>query len=116
MERESRPKVLPGNTEKIVTGCGNMYVILNDKDEQPFEVFAELGRSGSCMKCQCEAITRLISTGLQHGVPLEEYIDQLAGLRCSNPVIAPKQNRVLSCPDAVSKAIASLTGKQRKGA
>ncbi len=49
-----------------------------------------------------------ISEGLQHGVPLSVYADSLQGIRCPNPMICvvSKDDRILSCPDAVAKVLA----------
>lgn len=116
MEKESRPKELPGVTTCVNTGCGKMYVTVTEKDEQPFEVFAYLGKAGSCTKCQCEALTRAVSTSLRYGVPLEEFIDQFTGIICDHPLMFPKKERVLSCPDGIAKALRLLTGKRRTSA
>jgi len=32
---KERPEVLPGKTYKLNTGCGNIYVTINDHEGQP---------------------------------------------------------------------------------
>lgn len=114
MDKINRPLNLTGYTVKIVTGCGNCYVTVNSvASGEVIEVFATLGRSGSCAHCLLEAVTRCISLGLKYGVPLEEFADQLQGIKCPSPVhmLIPnaasetKPLVVESCPDAISKVL-----------
>jgi len=100
--RQHRTKILEGQTVKIPTGCGSMYVMMNhDKEGKIIEVFAQLGRAGTCARCNNEAITRCITTGLKYGVPVTEYIKQLSGIQCNIPTWHEGYN-IKSCPDALS--------------
>jgi ribonucleoside-diphosphate reductase alpha chain len=106
--RERQPRVRPpitkGMTLKIRTGCGNMYVTINEDDIGPCEVFTQLGKSGGCISSQAEAIGRLISLALRSGVQINEIIEQLKGIRC--PIVAISNGEsILSCPDGLAKAI-----------
>lgn len=103
--KPDRPIVLGGITVKVLTGCGNMYVQLNWYRGRLFEVFATLGKVGGCAICQTESLTRSITLGLKCGIPLSEYVHQLRGVRCPEPVSFPKESAVLSCPDAVAKTL-----------
>lgn len=114
MEKAKRPKVLSGRTERVATGCGNMYVTTDTDGERLFEVFAVLGKAGGCAKCQCEAITRCITVGLRYGVPVAEYIKQLSSLKCPSPGEVTggegdKVDRIWSCPDAIARVLGGAT-------
>lgn len=98
-----RQKVTSGTTEKVRIGCGNLYVTVNSDDEGVCEVFTSLGRAGGCPS-QSEATSRLISLGLRAGIDIEEITEQLKGIRCMSS-IRSKQAEVLSCPDAIGRAI-----------
>ena len=102
----SRPPVLGGITVKVITGCGNMYVQLNWYQGKLFEVFATLGHGGGCAACEMEALTRSITLGLKKGIPVEDYIHQLRGIRCPSPMPFPKESAVFSCPDAIARTLA----------
>ena len=105
-DKKLRPKLVHGETTKIKTGCGNLYITLNKDGENPIEVFATLGKSGDCTRCQVEALTRCISTGLQYNVPLENFVKQLSGIRCPQPSFSgSKEDSALSCPDAISRVL-----------
>ena len=102
-----RPKVTRGPTIKKKTGCGNIYITINADGEgsQPLEVFAKLGKSGGCSYCQNEALTAAITIGLRHGVPVGEYVSALSDVQCPSPNMWPKEERTLSCPDAIACAL-----------
>jgi ribonucleoside-diphosphate reductase alpha chain len=104
-----RPKVLIGRTVEMMTGCGKLYVTINqDENGVPFEVFTSMGKAGGCAQSQCEAIGRLISIDLRSGGNLERIIKQLKGISCHMRYgFGP--NTVLSCSDAVGKALEQAT-------
>lgn len=110
MIKQERPKSLPCDSAKIPTGCGNMYVIVTRKDGNPFEVFAYLGKAGSCTTCQTEAITRLASLALRYGIPMSEILEDLEGLSCPNPTWNNGE-LIKSCPDAIAKGIRMIMSK-----
>lgn len=115
MEKKPRPDVVPGVSVKVHTGCGNMYVTMTTVDDKPFEVFAALGKAGSCAKCQMEAICRAVSVGLRCGMPVEEYIKQLQHIRCPQPVPFPKEKSSLSCADGLARVMEEhWLGKAKK--
>ncbi len=99
-----RPVIIHGSTEKISTGCGNLYITINYDNKGPFELFARLGKTGGCAASQTEAISRLISLALRSNIDVNAIVKQLSGIRCPSPVW---QNgiQILSCPDAISKTI-----------
>lgn len=100
----ARPQVTLGQTQKIGTGCGNFYVTINEDNKGLFEIFAHMGKSGGCAASQTEAISRLVSLALRSGVEIEAILKQIKGIRCPSPYW-DKGNIVLSCPDAIAKAI-----------
>ncbi len=99
----ARQVVTAGTTEKVRIGCGNLYVTVNADDKGICEVFTALGRAGGCPS-QSEATSRLISLGLRSGVDISEIIEQLRGIRCMSS-IRNRETDVLSCPDAIGRAI-----------
>ena len=102
---KERPAILIGKTTEITTGCGKMYVTINqDQEGNVFEVFTSIGKAGGCAQSQSEAIGRLISLNLRSGVEPEFIIKQLTGISCHMPYGFGSQ-RVLSCADAVGKAL-----------
>lgn len=100
-----RPEVTKGTTTKILTGCGNLYITINeDENGRPFEVFTQMGKAGGCAASQLEAIGRLVSLALRCGLDTHSIIEQLTGIRCPNPSWE-KGGRIFSCADALAKVL-----------
>jgi ribonucleoside-diphosphate reductase alpha chain len=103
--QRSRGAVLTGETREKVTGCGSLYVTVNSDEFGPREVFANMGKAGGCASASTEALGRLISLAFRYGAPPEKIAKQLKGIRCHVP-LGFGQSQVLSCPDAIGKALA----------
>ncbi len=102
---KKRPSVINGTTRLMKTGCGNLYITINeDGNGKPFEVFTNIGKAGGCASSQAEAIGRLISLSLRSNVEPEEVIKQLMGISCHQPSWS-EDGRILSCSDAIAKAL-----------
>ncbi|MDD5438590.1 MAG: vitamin B12-dependent ribonucleotide reductase, partial [Candidatus Omnitrophica bacterium] len=100
-----RPAVVVGTTTKITTGCGNLYVTINEDEEHlPFEVFMQMGKAGGCAMSQLEAIGRLLSLALRSGIDISVIVEQLKGIRCPSPSWE-KGGRIFSCSDAIARVV-----------
>ena len=102
--RPSRPQLLSGETQRMDTGCGKLFVIMNDDEYGPREVFANMGKAGGCASSNTEALGRLISLALKKGASAGEIVEQLKGIRCHVPY-GIGANATLSCADAIGKAL-----------
>ncbi|HMK51308.1 MAG TPA: vitamin B12-dependent ribonucleotide reductase [Thermodesulfobacteriota bacterium] len=112
---KSREDVIHGSTRKIRTGCGNLYVTVNEDEEgKLFEIFNQIGKAGGCAASQSEAIGRLVSLAFRSGLEPEDIIRQLKGISCHTPVWY-REGKVLSCSDAVAKAIEWHLQEKGKG-
>ena len=104
---EPRPLRLSGTTEAWETPMGELYLTLNVNDDQPFELFAQIGKAGSDVKAFTEAIARLVSLALRSGVDPGEVADQLVGIGGSR-FVGFGPNRVRSVPDAIGRFLAGV--------
>ncbi len=100
----ARPYLTTGTTQRLETGCGHLYVTINEDDAGLCEVFTQMGKSGGCTASQAEAVGRLISLALRSGIEPDVIVKQLKGIRCPSPLWQPG-GMVLSCSDAVAKAL-----------
>lgn len=102
-----RARLATGQTAKFRMGCGTLFVTVNRDETGLCEVFANLGKAGGCPS-QSEATCRAISAALRSGVDPRAIIEQLKGIRCLSTSVARQAKNgvdVLSCPDAIAKAI-----------
>jgi len=104
IEPRPRPKITTGRTIETRTGCGSLYVTINEDEQGIAEVFVQLGKSGGCAASQTEAIGRLLSIALRSWVNPEALIRQLKGIRC--PSIGFDNGEIVtSCADGVAKIL-----------
>jgi ribonucleoside-diphosphate reductase alpha chain len=108
-----RPATLNGVTARERTPFGTAFVTINyanGNPREPFEVFVRLGKAGSDLEADAEALGRLLSLVLRLPSPmtreerLREVIDQLehiGGSRFSG--FGPE--RVRSMPDGVARVL-----------
>jgi len=100
-----RPEVTKGTTTKVSTGCGNLYITINEDEKGlPFEIFMQMGKAGGCAMSQLEAIGRLLSLALRSGINISSVTQQLRGIRCPSPSWE-KGGRIFSCSDAIARVI-----------
>jgi ribonucleoside-diphosphate reductase alpha chain len=111
---EDRPETLHGITNKIKTGFGNLYVTtINTHNGRPFEVFAQIGKSGYDTMADTEAICRMVSLALRSGVDVEDIIEQLRGIGGDSPVFG-SGGLIRSVPDAIAKVLHRHFGNGQK--
>jgi len=109
----ARPAVIHGRTHRLETGCGKLYITINEDEHGLFEVFTQMGKSGGCTASQAEAISRLISLGLRSGIDPKMLIKQLKGIRCPSPLMQPG-GMILSCSDAIAKSLEKYIEEREK--
>ena len=102
--KRERPQALTGTTYQMQTGCGPLYITINEDGHGLFEVFTTMGKAGGCAASQCEAIGRLVSLAWRSGIGAESVTRQLKGISCHKPA-GFGANRVLSCADALATAV-----------
>lgn len=114
-----RPHVLAGATYRAPTPVGTAFVTINSAPNGDIcEVFITVGRAGSDVAADAEAIGRLISLAFRIPSPLssgsvaEAVIDQLTGIGGSNS-LGFGNARVRSLADAVAKVLAEHVGLSR---
>ena len=103
-----RPEETTGVTRLISTGCGKLYVTVNQDEDGFCEVFAQMGKTGGCASSQIESTGRLISLALRSGVHMEAIVKQINGIRCPHSMWQ-NGRQVLSCPDAIAQVLSQVS-------
>ena len=99
-----RPVATNGETRRIRTGEGSLYITINEDQEGLCEVFTTIGKAGGNAAAQSGAISRLISLALRSGVNPHSIVRQLKGISGPNPTWE-NGRLILSTPDAIGKAL-----------
>ena len=112
---KKRPEVIRGSTRFMKTGCGNLYVTINeDENGHLFELFTSMGKAGGCASSQAEAIGRLVSLAFRANIDPSEVVKQLKGISCHQPAWC-SGGKIHSCSDAIAKAMEKDHAKSDKG-
>ncbi len=109
--RKHRPTHLTGITYRRPTPLGTAYITINStEDDEPFEVFLNVGKAGSDVAAVSESLGRLISYILRMPSPLsptdrlQQVTYQLGGIGGGRPLgFGPR--RVRSLPDAIAQIL-----------
>ncbi len=106
-----RPMMVEGVTYQAETPVGKTYITINhNENNEPFEVFITVGKSGSDVAAMADALGRMISLNLRlvgHLTPrdkVKQIVAQLIGIGGATSV-GFGENRVRSLPDAVAKVL-----------
>jgi ribonucleoside-diphosphate reductase alpha chain len=110
-EVKPRPMMVTGSTYQVQTPVGKAFITINTNgNNEPFEVFINVGKAGSDISAMAEALGRMISLNLRFGPHIntqqrvQEIIHHFSGIGGSGSVGFGKE-RVRSLPDAVSKVL-----------
>ena len=109
-----RPMALKGWTYRMQTGCGPLYVTINEDENGLFELFTTMGKAGGCAASQSEAIGRMVSLAWRSGIHVHSVVKQLADISCHSQS-GFGENRIRSCADAVAKAIQQHMSSNGRG-
>jgi len=111
-----RPRKVQGVTYRVATPLGTAFITVNvNGNDEPFEVFANVGKAGSDTASVSEAMGRLISMILRLPSPLtpterlREVVGQLKGIGGGRH-LGYGRARIRSLPDAVAQVLAEHLG------
>lgn len=117
-----RPDRVTGTTYRTETPVGTAFITVNHNGEiEPLEIFVNVGKAGSDVAADAEAMGRLISLCLRISSSYsprevaQQIVDQLSGIGGSNSV-GLGERRVRSLADGIAKVLREhLSGEKEKG-
>jgi ribonucleoside-diphosphate reductase alpha chain len=115
-----RPMVVHGSTYRIQTPVGTAYITINtNENDEPLEVFINLGKAGTDVYAMAEGLGRVISlflrvnSNLSPRERIKKIIDDLQGIGGGNALGFGK-DRVKSLPDAIAKVLTMHFSRKEK--
>lgn len=77
-QRRKLPNRRNGHTQKVRIGGQKVYIRTGEYEDGTLgEIFVDIDKEGSTLRGVMNTLAKAISIALQHGVPLEEYVDAL---------------------------------------
>ena len=111
-----RPMFVNGTTYRIPTPVGTAFITINTNgNNEPLEVFINVGRAGSDLYAMAEGLGRIISLALRYSSNLtpheriKDIVKQLQGIGGARPTGFGK-DKIRSLPDAVAKVLSMHYG------
>jgi ribonucleoside-diphosphate reductase alpha chain len=81
-KRRKLPDRRYGYTQKVRIGGHGLFVRTGEYEDGTLgEVFVDLSKTGATLRSWANCFAIAVSLGLQHGVPLEEFVEAFVGVR-----------------------------------
>lgn len=75
-KRRALPSKRSGYTQKVKIGGHSVYLRTGEyEDGKLGEIFLDINKEGTLLRCMMNCFAISVSLGLQYGVPLEEFVD-----------------------------------------
>ena len=110
-EIRPRPEMIRGATYQIDTPVGRAFITINtDENDEPFEVFINVGKAGTDVFAMAEGLGRVISltlrlnSSLSGKRKLERIVEQLSGIGGAKS-LGFGNSKIRSLPDAIAKVL-----------
>ncbi len=101
----TRPNILKAEITRTKTGSGTLYTSVGlDEYGVPVELFINISKHGSGVSAFSEALGRVISIALQHGVPVDRIAETITGIVGDKPTW-DNGKLIKSIPDAVGRVL-----------
>lgn len=110
--RYKLPSRRKGFTQKAVISGQTLYIRTGEyADGQLGEVFMNFGRDGSTMRHLLDSLAVVISLGLQHGVPLQEYVDAFSDTKSDPAGMVNGSANVRFCSSIMDYVVKELAAE-----
>lgn len=107
MSFETLPQTKFANqTIRVVTPEGTMFVsIMTDDSEKPVAVDIIIGKAGTTIRAWAQSLARIMTVALEHGVTIENFIEELSSQHSSKSRRSTDKIDVYSGPEGVCVAL-----------
>lgn len=100
--RDKLPSRRSGYTQKAVVGGHKVYLRTGEYDDGRLgEIFIDMHKEGAAFRSMMNAFSIAISLGLQHGVPLDEFVDAFTFFRFEPSGFVQGHDRVKSATSII---------------
>lgn len=110
--RYKMPSRRNGFTQKVKIANQSLYLRTGEySDGKLGEIFLTFGRDGTTMSHLMDSIAILMSLGLQHGVPLQEFVDAFTSSRAEPSGMVVNSENVKFCSSIMDYVVRELSAE-----
>lgn len=97
-DRRRLPNSRRGTTQKVLIGNHKMFLRTGEYPDGTLgEIFIDTNKDGTSFRSLMNAFATAVSVGLQHGVPLERFVDLFTGTKFEPNGIVMGDDRLVTC-------------------
>ncbi len=107
------PDLLPNVTIRVRTPDGTMFVSVSEHNDEPSHLLIHIGKSGHSLQAWADALARIVSLALRHGVRVQQIITEVSNITTDRRAFSNGIS-VHSGPEGVAHGLMQYLASKRR--